>query len=86
MADIEQRPGQSHSQIISLGPWDREADDLDATATWGPTSAGALEHLRFLIVHRPDYDELTVVLHPARCSLCEELAVAYLGRVEGSRS
>lgn len=86
MGDRVTSSEQSDNHVIHLGTWDREAGDLDRITTWGPTSDRALEHLRFLIVHRPDDDELTIVLRPERCVLCEELAIAYLGRVEGNRS
>jgi hypothetical protein len=73
---------ETEPTIIEMGPWDREASDTDPATTWGTMSDQAGEHLRHLIMHRPDDDDLTIVLYPKRCALCEELAVAYLGRVE----
>lgn len=41
----------------------------------------AMDHVREMATHRPDLDDLTIVLHPRLCPLCRELAVA-LGMVE----
>lgn len=39
----------------------------------------AAAHVGELILHRPEMDDLTIVLHPARCAWCREIAEAWLG-------
>lgn len=36
-------------------------------------SEGALDHLRMILLHRPDIEVLRVEIVPNRCDLCDEI-------------